>query len=254
MKKHLFFAILNVLSLAVTLSVSITTNIDEINVISTGDITNKFDILFKPSAYVFSIWSIIYMGLIVFAVFQILPAQLKSGFHGKIGIYFIVCNIANALWMYNWHYENFLLTVLLIIVMLYCLAKIYSHLEIGLTNVSLMEKLSAHFPFSFYTAWICIGTVVNIFVYIESRQWTGFGIPEYVWFSIALLASIALLFYIIYKRTDMAFGFVFLWSFVGIADQNAGHITASRISWIGVGIIICILIYGILKKFRAPFF
>lgn len=42
---------------------------------STGEISDRFPSLFTPAGYVFSIWGVIYLGLISYAVYQALPAQ-----------------------------------------------------------------------------------------------------------------------------------------------------------------------------------
>ena len=42
---------------------------------STGEISDGFPVLFTPAGYVFSIWSLIYVGLIAYSIYQLLPAQ-----------------------------------------------------------------------------------------------------------------------------------------------------------------------------------
>ena len=42
---------------------------------STGDISDRFPSLFTPAGYVFSIWGVIYLGLLAYMVYQALPAQ-----------------------------------------------------------------------------------------------------------------------------------------------------------------------------------
>ena len=42
---------------------------------TTGEISDRFQVYFVPAGYVFSIWGLIYLGLLAFAVFQALPAQ-----------------------------------------------------------------------------------------------------------------------------------------------------------------------------------
>ena len=46
-----------------------------LNGLDTGEISDRFDIFFVPAGYVFSIWSLIYIGLIAYAIFQALPGQ-----------------------------------------------------------------------------------------------------------------------------------------------------------------------------------
>jgi translocator protein len=248
MKKRQTLLVLNALTLLIAVVINYLANSIPLNGQTTGDISNKFDVLFKPAGYVFSIWGFIYLGLLVFIVFQFLPSQRKSNIVEKIGIYFITTNIANALWIFNWHNENFLFTLLLMFTILYSLIQIYIRLQVSLEIVEVGKKIFIHFPISLYTSWIMVATITNIFVYLESIQWNGWGLPNFFWFGAAiLLCWIVLLVFMIY-RTDMIMGTVFLWVFWGIAVQNDSIAIASVLSWIGAGGVLLIFLFGIYKK------
>ena len=67
--------ILNIIALIGTLAVNALAVTLPINGKSTGELSDNIPVLFTPSGYVFSIWSLIYLGLIVFTIYQILPAR-----------------------------------------------------------------------------------------------------------------------------------------------------------------------------------
>ena len=46
-----------------------------INGQTTGEISDRFEVFFVPAGYVFSIWGLIYLGLMAYAVYQALPTQ-----------------------------------------------------------------------------------------------------------------------------------------------------------------------------------
>ena len=50
-----------------------------INGLYTGEISDRFDILLVPSGYVFSIWGLIYLGLIAYEIYQDSDMALVSG-------------------------------------------------------------------------------------------------------------------------------------------------------------------------------
>jgi benzodiazapine receptor len=66
---------------------------------TTAEIFDSFNSLFVPAGYVFSIWGLIYLALIGFAVLQALPAQQNNPAVRVTGWWFALSNIANALWM-----------------------------------------------------------------------------------------------------------------------------------------------------------
>ena len=250
MSKRIVLATLNAITLIITIVVNYLANALPINGQTTVSVWDKFDVLFKPAAYVFSIWGLVYLGLFAFVIFQFLPSQRGSKIVDKIGIYFIVSNLANSLWILNWHYEKFLFTVLLMIVILYSLVRIYLKLQVSLEIVELGKKLFVHAPISLYTGWILIVLIANMNIYLESINWTGWGISNVVWFSVSLFIGLGLLLYIIITRTDMVVGVVYLWAYWGIAEQNTFIPKVSTISWIAVGIVLLIFLFGIFKKIQ----
>ena len=66
---------LTLLATLATITINVLANTLPINGLYTGDISDRFDIFFVPAGYVFSIWGVIYIGLLVYAVFQALPSQ-----------------------------------------------------------------------------------------------------------------------------------------------------------------------------------
>ena len=62
--------ILVILSVLVTLVVNILANALPLNGQNTGQISDRFNVYFVPAGYVFSIWGLIYIGLIAYAIFQ----------------------------------------------------------------------------------------------------------------------------------------------------------------------------------------
>ena len=83
MNKDLTRQISVVAALILTIVVNILSNAIPFNGLTAPEIADSFDVYFVPAGYVFSIWSIIYLGLIAYAVFQFLPAQRNNPRHGE---------------------------------------------------------------------------------------------------------------------------------------------------------------------------
>ena len=67
--------VLVILSLAMTIVANGLANALPNNGKNTGEISDSFDVYFVPAGYVFSIWGVIYLALIGYAIYQALPAQ-----------------------------------------------------------------------------------------------------------------------------------------------------------------------------------
>ena len=70
--------ILVVLSVLATIIVNFLAVSLPLNGLNTGEISDRFKVYFVPAGYVFSIWGLIYIGLIAYAVYQALPSQREN--------------------------------------------------------------------------------------------------------------------------------------------------------------------------------
>lgn len=248
MNKKLMLSIVNFLGLLAVIIFNYLANALPINDKTTGEISDKFLTLFKPAGYVFSIWGVIYVALIVFAVYQLLPKAKNSGLVNIIGIYFIVNCVSNVAWLFAWHHEKFELSVLIMLVILYTLIKIYTNIHTAYLDQFAAAKWTVFVPFSIYFAWICVATIANITIYLYSINWSGFGISPIVWFILLLSAGLGLGFFILKRFNDVIFVFVLIWAYWGIAIQNKGNETVALIAWIACSLMILVSIIKIFKS------
>src|SRR5512137_3017840 len=131
-----------------TIVVNALANILPINGQNTGQISDRFHVYFVPAGYVFSIWGLIYLGLIAFAIFQALPSQRENLRLRKTGWWISLGGLANIAWIFLWHYEQFPLTVIAMLVLLGSLILTYLSLDIQRSKVSASEKWTTHLTFS----------------------------------------------------------------------------------------------------------
>ena len=76
--KDLVRQIIVILTVIATITINILANALPLNGLNTGEISDQFLVLFVPAGYVFSIWGLIYIGLIAYAIFQALPSQREN--------------------------------------------------------------------------------------------------------------------------------------------------------------------------------
>ncbi len=248
MKKKSILPFLNFIMLLATLVVNYLATTLPINNQTTGEISDRFEILFKPARYAFSIWGLIYLGLLLFGIYQLLPKQRTSALIDKIGLFFLLSCFANISWLLDWHYELFTLTVIVMLILLFSLIKIYLNLEIGIAKVSLREKWLVHKPFSLYLGWISVATIVNITVYLHWLNWDGFGLTPVLWFVLISMLGLALSLFIAITRKDYIFNLVILWAYIAIAVHNSDVAVINTISQISSGLAVLPLIisFGLL--------
>ncbi|MEJ2752802.1 MAG: tryptophan-rich sensory protein, partial [Chloroflexota bacterium] len=92
--------IMVVVAVLATIAVNIAANALPINGQNTGEISDRFDVYFVPAGYVFSIWGLIYLALLAYAVYQALPAQAQNPSLRSIGYLFVLSCLAKIAWIF----------------------------------------------------------------------------------------------------------------------------------------------------------
>jgi hypothetical protein len=119
------------LAVIATIAVNGLANALPLNDQTTGEISDRFQVYFVPASYVFSIWGVIYLGLILYGIYQALPSQRENPRLRRIGYPFALSCLANIAWLFLWHYEYFVLTVLAMVAILLSLIVVYLRLGVG---------------------------------------------------------------------------------------------------------------------------
>jgi hypothetical protein len=214
---------LNVLALVVVLAVNGLANALPLNGMTTGDLSDNLPNLFTPAGYVFSIWGLIYLALIGFAVYQALPAQKEAPFQERIGWWFVASCVFNVAWLFAWHYELIPLSLVFMLALLGSLLAIYLRLDIGRREVSRAESWLVNVPFGIYLGWISVATIANVTTTLVSLDWQGFGLAPEIWTVLVLIVGAALAVAMIFLRREVAFPLVVVWAFAGIVVKQTNN-------------------------------
>lgn len=234
-----------------TIAVNALANTLPINGQNTGEISDRFDVFFVPAGYVFSIWGLIYIALVAFAIYQFLPSQKENPRLQKIGGWFVLGSLGNIAWIFLWHYEIFPLTLLAMLILLVSLLVIYLKLEIGKSPVSPGEKWFVRVPFSIYLGWITVATIANVTSLLDFLNWGGWGIQPALWAVIMLVVAALVASAVSLTRGDIAYMLVIIWALAGIAVKHAGTPLVSTTAWVTTGVCGLMLVVGALRNRTA---
>jgi hypothetical protein len=193
-----------------------------INGMRPQDISDAYANLFAPAGITFSIWSVIYVLLALFALYQLGVFKGKTGYRldavRRIGPFFIISSAANVAWIFAWHYDRIPLSLILMLVILVTL--IASYLRILKMPLSGKEKWFVRLPFSVYFGWITIATIANVVVLLVSAGVDGFSPAAVIWTNILLIAGLVIGSFIVLKFKDIAYGIVLVWAYIGILIKH----------------------------------
>jgi benzodiazapine receptor len=250
MNKDLLRQIINVLTVILTLTVNGLANALPINGLNTGQISDMFQVYFVPAGYVFSIWGLIYLALIAFAVYQALPSQRENPRLRRIGYLFALSCLANSAWIFFWHYLLFPLTLVMMLALLACLIIIYIRVDVNQKNVSTLEKWTVDIPFSLYLGWITVATIANVTDVLEALGWTGWGISPETWAISMLVASVLIAGFIAFTRGDVAYLLVLVWAFIGIAVKQSDTTVVANSAWGAATLVTLLMLAGVTYRRR----
>jgi hypothetical protein len=237
-------------ALIITIAVNVLSNALPFNGLNAGEIADSFDVYFVPAGYVFSIWSVIYLGLIAYAVFQVLPAQRENPRLRQTGWWFILSSAANSIWLFFWHYGYFALSVVAMLTLLISLIIVYQRLGVGRQAVPSGERWLVHLPFSVYLGWITVATIANITAFLDFVKWNGFGVAPEIWTIIMLVVAMAVAGLMAYNRQEIAYLLVLIWAFVGIGVEQAGTPLVVNAANVAAAVVALFVILVIIQKFR----
>jgi hypothetical protein len=249
MKKITTSQVFTILVTLLTITVNGLANALPLNGQGTGEISDRFDIYFVPAGYVFSIWGLIYLGLVAFTIYQALPAQRDNTLLKKIYPAYWFGSLANIVWLFLWHYNVFALTLVAMLTILASLLYIYYHISKVVTEIDQNQKWFLKLPFSIYLGWISVATIANVTQVLFFFDWGGWGISPAVWAVIMLAIATALGLLMQWRENNISYVLVLVWAFIGIANSQSDTALVANTAWAGsVVLILAMISFAFFKR------
>jgi hypothetical protein len=248
MSKDTIRQYVNLLSVILALTVNILASTLPLNGQNTGEISDRFEVYFVPAGYVFSIWGLIYIGWIAFVIYQLQPSQKKNERLRRLGYLFALSNLANAAWLFCWHYNQFGLSVIVMLALLGLLIASYLLLNVNRASVSRVEFWCVDVLFSVYLGWITVATVANIADWLYFVGWDGFGIPAQIWAVIMIAVASLLGLAMAILRRDVGYLAVLVWAFVGIAVKQTSAPMVVLSAWTAAALMLGLAVYSLKRR------
>ena len=202
--------------------------------VDTGEISDKYSTLITPAGYAFSIWSLIYIGLIAFSVYQALPANIAR-FRPLRTPYIFTCAL-NCAWLYFWHEEQIVLCFVIILALALTLLFINFIMR---EPESLADRWLVKVPFELYFGWVTAATLVNFAIMLKflrvdlsSTANTVLGV-----FLILLAAGLAVI--VRARLAAYVYPIAIAWALTGIAVKQSGQ--TAIVAAAAAGVVACLI-------------
>lgn len=171
-----------------------------------------------PAGPAFSIWSVIYTGLVAYAIYQLLPSPRRSPRQISLRPWAAASALLNAAWIWVVQLGSVTASVVVIVLLLLVLIRILFIL-VDTRSSGWLDLIVTDGTFGLYLGWVCVATVANTAAWIAT-----WGIEQFPGWQVAAGTMVFL---------AAAIG-------LGIATWTCGRIAPSLaiswgLAWIAVG-------------------
>ena len=201
--------------------------------------------LIVPKGFAFSIWALIYTGLITFPIYQF----IKKKEHPKwcsLRVWYSLNVVLNGLWLVCASYDWLWITVIIILMMLFSLIKIDHQIRTMKNEGVEINYWIESFVFSIYFGWVTLATVLNIAAALKFYDWDAWGIPELYWSLIILSITVVIIIKLFRSYHDQAFMTVGIWAFFALALRHWESLPI--LAYFSLGIIMLFIILLIFNQ------
>ncbi|PKK37930.1 hypothetical protein BWI96_02225 [Siphonobacter sp. SORGH_AS_0500] len=219
--------VLNLLTFLVTIAANWAAVSLPLNNKTTKQLSDQYPNLFTPAGLTFSVWSVIYLSLGLFIIYQLKglfnhqPHEYVQQVVARASGWLIAANLLNASWIIAWHYEYVSLSVAIMLGLLVSLLVLLSKMfEVSSIETSWWQRFVVRTPFGLYAGWISIATITNIAAWLVDMNWNQLGLSEETWAVIMIITGTILAQIVLFTYRSVAYGLVVIWALIGIILQR----------------------------------
>jgi hypothetical protein len=200
----------------------------------TGSISDDYQTLVTPAGYAFAIWSLIYLGMLAFSIYQLLPANIAR-FRSIRSLYIVTCAL-NCGWLYFWASEQ--MTICMVIIA--ALASVLYLINHQVSDPqSLAETWVVKAPFGIYFGWVTAAMVVNFAIWLKYLRIEISPTVETL-ISVALMLWVAVMAIVVrVKLVNYFYPLAVAWALTAIAVKQSGK-TAIVVA-AAIGVVACLI-------------
>lgn len=248
-----YLPLANLIALILTIGINYFSNAGLLNGNTMKTISDRYANYFTPAGYAFSIWGLIYLGLLGFVCYSLIKRKQPevANIVNKTGWLFVLSCAANSFWVMAWLSDHIGLSVIIMVLLLISLIGIISQTRMELDAHPLKEYLFIYWPFAMYAGWITVALIANVSAYLTSINWNGLGIPELYWAMIMIATAGLVNIVMILTRNLREFATVGIWALFAISVRNRQQVGTEAVvyaCYITIFVILIFIIANGMKK------
>jgi len=206
--------ILSLVAVVLSIGFSYLTNGRIINGQNNADVSARYPTLVTPAGYAFSVWGLIYLSLVAYAVYQLRPARRDKRIHDRLAAPLLAISLLSMGWLVLFNAEWLLGSVLVMLGMLGTALLLLVRSREWVLSRRGEGWLSV--PFSLYAGWLTVAAIVNVSVYLSSLGWRGYPLNPTLWALVLLTAAVGIAVGVSWRLRDAAYAAVVAWGCLAI--------------------------------------
>lgn len=182
-----------------------------------SEISNRYPTALTPAGYAFSIWSLIYVGITAFSIFQALRSQLER--FRAVRMFYLASCVLNCAWIYFWHNNQIAICFVVILLLLATLGSII--FRIGC--MSARETWLVQAPFGIYAGWVTVASMANFAIMLAFLEVNVSVTTQKILAVILILWAAVIVVAVRVKLQNFFYPLAVAWGVTAIAVKQSGN-------------------------------
>ena len=199
-----------------TLAVNAAAAAGLINRVTPAEVSAQFPTAITPAGYAFTIWTVIYIGMLAFSAYQ-MRAATTDRFRDIRWVYVGSC-VLNCAWIFFWQYAMVAVCLVIITLLAASLLIICYRLR---EPSSFMEALVTKTPFGIYLGWVTCAVLVNLAICLGSVG--GMDAQSRVLGVVLIVIAAVGAFLARWKLSNYLYPLAVAWALTAIAIEHSGN-------------------------------
>lgn len=203
-----------------------------------------------PAGTAFSIWSVIYAGLVGYAVWQLFPAARESDRQRSLRPWAIASALLNAAWIWSVQLGMVIGSVVVIIALLLVLIRILLLMQASPAR-GWVDALLTDGTFGLYLGWVTVATVANLAAWISGWIAQPFAGWEILAAAVVVVAGGIGMGLGFYTRGRLAPALSLGWGLAWIAvGRTSGDFESGVVTWVAGIAAVAVLVAGVIVRLK----
>nr|WP_315052878.1 hypothetical protein [uncultured Brevundimonas sp.] len=215
-----------------------------------GEFAAQGDGTLRVAGYAFSIWGLIYLGILAYAVRQVLPQTGESDAIRRFALPSIVAFVGIGLWIIAAASDARIATLVLIFMSLIALLVplvVHGGLIRALPKADRDRWLVA-WPLGLLAGWLTVAAPLNLITVLTAENALSRTLAPVGWAMLAIVAVVALTLFVTARTRLLAYPLPIAWGLLGafVAEQTRNPL----LGFLALGAALLVLVVSLVLVFR----